>query len=239
MKEKLLNSLETMTKAELCKKIGISFNTLNKFLSEDYSTIRSNSIDKVKDYYADYYKKAKEEELKQRLENKIDTSNKTVDNSVNYISVKIDIPKLNKDEASFVDTLNKGDMLEKIGSLGYINYVLKSKSRSFIYWRSVLMKDRSYSDIDDMVDRLSRAVLCSAYTLDEEKDLCQVKLPSEHYLCKYNNGDIGWSVEPNKFTVVSTREDLEEKYPEYSSFIVEKQKEEKVKRGFTISERTR
>lgn len=239
MKEKLLNSLETMTKAELCKKIGISFNTLNKFLSEDYSTIRSNSIDKVKDYYADYYKEAKEEELKQRLENKIDTSNKTVDNSVNYISVKIDIPKLNKDEASFVDTLNKGDMVEKIGSLGYINYVLKSKSRSFIYWRSVLMKDRSYSDIDDMVDRLSRAVLCSAYTLDEEKDLCQIKLPSEHYLCKYNNGDIGWSVEPNKFTVVSTREDLEEKYPEYSNFIVEKQKEEKVKRGFTISERTR
>lgn len=239
MKEKLLKSLETMTKAELCKEIGISFNTLNKFLSEDYSTIRSNSIDKVKDYYADYYKEAKEEELKQRLENKIDTSNKTVDNSLNYISVKIDIPKLNKDEASFVDTLNKGDMVEKIGSLGYINYVLKSKSRSFIYWRSVLMKDRSYSDIDDMVDRLSRAVLCSAYTLDEEKALCQIKLPSEHYLCKYNNGDIGWSVEPNKFTVVSTREDLEEKYPEYSSFIVEKQKEEKVKRGFTISERTR
>lgn len=239
MKEKLLNSLETMTKAELCKKIGISFNTLNKFLSEDYSTIRSNSIDKVKDYYADYYEEVKEEELKQRLENKIDTSNKTVDNSLNYISVKIDIPKLNKDEASFVDTLNKGDMVEKIGSLGYINYVLKSKSRSFIYWISVLMKDRSYSDIDDMVDRLSRAVLCSAYTLDEEKELCQIKLPSGHYMCKYNNGDIGWSVEPNKFTVVSTREDLEDKYPEYSRFIVEKQKEEKVKRGFTISERTR
>ena len=235
MKEKLLKSLETMTKAELCKEIGISFNTLNKFLTDNYSTIRSNSIDKVKDYYTDDYKKAKEEERTYR----VNTSIKTVDNCVNYISVKIDIPKLNKDEASFVDTLNKGDMVEKIGSLGYINYVLKSKSRSFIYWRSVLMKDRSYSDIDDMVDRLSRAVLCSAYTLDEEKALCQIKLPSEHYLCKYNNGDIGWSVEPNKFTVVSTREDLEEKYPEYSSFIVEKQKEEKVKRGFTISERTR
>lgn len=235
MKEKLLKSLETMTKAELCKAIGISYNTLNKFLSEDFATIRSDSIDKVKDYYIDDYKAEKEKDLT----NRVDTSNKTVDNSVNYISVKIDIPKLNKDEASFVDTLNKGDMVEKIGSLGYINYVLKSKSRSFIYWRSVLMKDRSYSDIDDMVDRLSRAVLCSAYTLDEEKALCQIKLPSEHYLCKYNNGDIGWSVEPNKFTVVSTREDLEEKYPEYSSFIVEKQKEEKVKRGFTISERTR
>lgn len=224
-----------MTKAELCKEIGISFNTLNKFLTDNYSTIRSNSIDKVKDYYIDDYRKAKEEERTYR----VNTSIKTVDNSVNYISVKIDIPKLNKDEASFVDTLNKGDMVEKIGSLGYINYVLKSKSRTFIYWRSVLMKDRSYSDIDDMVDRLSRAVLCSAYTLDEEKALYQIKLPSEHYLCKYNNGDIGWSVEPNKFTIVSTREDLEEKYPEYSNFIVEKQKEEKVKRGFTISERTR
>lgn len=228
MKEKLLKSLETMTKAELCKEIGISFNTLNKFLTSDLETVRVDAINKVKDYYS-----------KLEIGKKVDTSIKTGDNSVNYISVKIDIPKLNKDEASFVDTLNKGDMVEKIGSLGYINYVLKSKSRSFIYWRSVLMKDRSYSDIDDMVDRLSRAVLCSAYTLDEEKALCHIKLPSEHYLCKYNNGDIGWSVEPNKFTVVSTREDLEEKYPEYSSFIVEKQKEEKVKRGFTINERTR
>ena len=228
-----------MTKAELCKKIGISFNTLNKFLSEDYSTIRSNSIDKVKDYYADYYKEAKEEELKQRLENKIDTSNKTVDNSLNFISVKIDIPKLNKDEASFVDTLNKSTMTEKVSSLGYINYILKSKTQSFIYWRSILMRNRNYSEVDDMVDRLGRAVLCSAYTVEEERTLYYVKLPSEHYLCKYDNGDIGWSVEPNKYTVVSTKEDLEEKYPEYSSFIVEKPKEEKVKRGFTISERTR
>ena len=230
-----------MTKAELCKEIGISFNTLNKFLTSDLETVRVDSINRVKLYYSklELEGKVKEALEKEELTHSVDTSNKTVDNSVNYISVKIDIPKLNKDEASFVDTLNKGDMVEKIGSLGYINYVLKSKSRSFIYWRSVLMKDRSYSDIDDMVDRLSRAVLCSAYTLDEEKDLCQIKLPSEHYLCKYNNGDIGWSVEPNKFTVVSTREDLEEKYPEYSSFIVEKQKEEKVKRGFTISERTR
>ena len=101
------------------------------------------------------------------------------------------------------------------------------------------MRDKNYSEIDDMVDRLGRAVLCSAYTVEEERTLCYVKLPSEHYLCKYKNGDIGWSVEPNKYTVVSTKEDLAEKYPEYSSFIVEKPKEEKVKRGFTISERTR
>ena len=235
MKEKLLKSLETMTKAELCKEIGISYNTLNKFLLEDFATIRSDSIDKVKYYYIDDYKAEKEEELT----HKVDTSNKTVDNSVNSILVKIDIPKLNKDEASFVDTLNKSTMTEKISSLGYINYVLKSKSRSFIYWRGVLMKDRSYSDVDDMVDRLAKAVLCSAYTIEEEKTLCHIKLPSEHYLCKYSNGDIGWSVEPNKYTVVSTKENLEKEYPEYSSFIVEKQKEEKVKRGFTISERTR
>lgn len=228
MKEKLLKSLEIMTKEGLCKDIGISYHTLNKFLSGDLETIRVDSLQKVKDYYS-----------KSEIDKKVDTSVKTVDNSVNYISVKIDIPKLSKDEASFVDTLNKSTMTEKVSSLGYINYVLKSKTQSIIYWRSVLMRNRNYSEIDDMVDRLGRAVLCSAYTVEEERTLYHVKLPSEHYLCKYKNGDIGWSVEPNKYTVVSTKEDLAEKYPEYSSFIVEKPKEEKVKRGFTISERTR
>lgn len=228
MKEKLLKSLEIMTKEGLCKDIGISYHTLNKFLSGDLETIRVDSLQKVKDYYS-----------KSEIDKKVDTSVKTVDNSVNYISVKIDIPKLSKDEASFVDTLNKSTMTEKVSSLGYINYVLKSKTQSMIYWRSVLMRNRNYSEIDDMVDRLGRAVLCSAYTVEEERTLYYVKLPSEHYLCKYKNGDIGWSVEPNKYTVVSTKEDLAEKYPEYSSFIVEKPKEEKVKRGFTISERTR
>lgn len=228
MKEKLLKSLEIMTKEGLCKDIGISYHTLNKFLSGDLETIRVDSLQKVKDYYS-----------KSEIDKKVDTSIKTVDNSVNYISVKIDIPKLSKDEASFVDTLNKSTMTEKVSYLGYINYVLKSKTQSIIYWRSVLMRNRNYSEIDDMVDRLGRAVLCSAYTVEEERTLYYVKLPSEHYLCKYKNGDIGWSVEPNKYTVVSTKEDLSEKYPEYSSFIVEKPKEEKVKRGFTISERTR
>lgn len=228
MKEKLLKSLEIMTKEGLCKDIGISYHTLNKFLSGDLETIRVDSWQKVKDYYS-----------KSEIDKKVDTSVKTVDNSVNYISVKIDIPKLSKDEASFVDTLNKSTMMEKVSSLGYINYVLKSKTQSMIYWRSVLMRNRNYSEIDDMVDRLGRAVLCSAYTVEEERTLYYVKLPSEHYLCKYKNGDIGWSVEPNKYTVVSTKEDLAEKYPEYSSFIVEKPKEEKVKRRFTISERTR
>ena len=228
MKEKLLKSLEIMTKEGLCKDIGISYHTLNKFLSGDLETIRVDSLQKVKDYYS-----------KSEIDKKVDTSVKTVDNSVNYISVKIDIPKLSKDEASFVDTLNKSTMTEKVSSLGYMNYVLKSKTQSMIYWRSVLMRNRNYSEIDDMVDRLGRAVLCSAYTVEEERTLYYVKLPSEHYLCKYKNGDIGWSVEPNKYTVVSTKEDLAEKYPEYSSFIVEKPKEEKVKRGFTISERTR
>lgn len=228
MKEKLLKSLEIMTKEGLCKDIGISYHTLNKFLSGDLETIRVDSLQKVKDYYS-----------KSEIDKKVDTSVKTVDNSVNYISVKIDIPKLSKDEASFVDTLNKSTMTEKVSSLGYINYILKSKTQSFIYWRSVLMRDKNYSEIDDMVDRLGRAVLCSAYTVEEERTLYYVKLPSEHYLCKYKNGDIGWSVEPNKYTVVSTKEDLAEKYPEYSSFIVEKPKDEKVKRGFTISERTR
>ena len=239
MKEKLLKSLETMTKAELCKAIGISYHTLNKFLTEDYSTIRKDSIDKVSNYYKMLDKMLDtEEKVKTVLENKEEFSNKTV-------KVEVEIPELDYYEARFVDRVGKSTVEEKVSALGYLNYVLKAKTTEFISWRKDLMQGKSFSDIDDIVDRVGRAILCGAYTLKKDtKEVYYIKLPSGHYLCKYDNGFTGWTVEPNKFTVSSeVVDELKNSYPEYTDFISKEEvifnpmrKDEK-KVGFTISER--
>jgi len=125
------------------------------------------------------------------------------------------------------------------------NYILKAKTTEYISWRRDLMQGKSFSDIDDIVDRVGRAILCGAYTLkNDTKEVYYIKLPSGHYLCKYDNGFTGWTVEPNKFTVSSESvEELKNSYPEYTDFISKEEvtskpvrKEEK-KVGFTISER--
>ena len=245
MKDKLLKSLETMTKAELCKVIGISYHTLNKFLTEDYSTIRSDSIGKVKDYYADDYKEAKGEEVEQRLNNTVDDSKKEVKSSAKTVKVEVEIPELDYYEARFVDRVGKSTVEEKVSALGYLNYVLKAKTTEFISWRKDLMQGKSFSDIDDIVDRVGRAILCGAYTLKKDtKEVYYIKLPSGHYLCKYDNGFTGWTVEPNKFTVSSeVVDELKNSYPEYTDFISKEEviskpmRKDETKVGFTISER--
>lgn len=242
MKEKILKSLETMTKSELCKAIGISYHTLNKFLTEDYATIRQDSISKVKDYYKDLYE---EEKTKEESVRKVDETNNEIKSKVNTVKVEIEIPELDYYEARFVDRLSKSTVKEKVGALGYLNYVLKAKTTEYISWRRDLMQGKTYSDMDDIIDRIGRAILCGAYTLKKKvTEVYYIKLPSGHYLCKYDGGFTGWTVEPNKFTVSSSSvEELKESYPEYADFISKEEvenlppKKDKKKVGFTISER--
>lgn len=245
MKDKLLKSLETMTKAELCKAIGISYHTLNKFLSDDVETIRIDSMKKVKDFYNILDTEEKFEAVKEELEYTVDDTKKEVESSTKTVKVEVEIPELDYYEARFVDRLSKGTVKEKVSALGYLNYILKAKTTEYISWRRDLMQGKSFSDIDDIVDRIGRAILCGAYTLKKDtKEVYYIKLPSGHYLCKYDNGFTGWTVEPNKFTVSSeVVDELKNSYPEYTDFISKEEvtskpvrKEEK-KVGFTISER--
>lgn len=248
MKEKLLKCLETMTKAELSKEIGISSQTLTKILSQGLSSVRIDSFNKVKQYcdfleVEDKIKKVMESE--EIPNNKVDDTVKEVDSSVKTVKVEVEIPELDYYEARFVDRVGKSTVEEKVSALGYLNYVLKAKTTEFISWRKDLMQGKSFSDIDDIVDRVGRAILCGAYTLkNDTKEVYYIKLPSGHYLCKYDNGFTGWTVEPNKFTVSSeVVDELKNSYPEYTDFI---QKEEVISKpmrkdekkvGFTISER--
>lgn len=248
MKDKLLKCLETMTKAELSKEIGISSQTLTKILSQGLSTVRIDSFNKVKQYcdfleVEDKIKKVMESE--EIPNNKVDDTVKEVDSSVKTVKVEVEIPELDYYEARFVDRVDKSTVEEKVSALGYLNYVLKAKTTEFISWRKDLMQGKSFSDIDDIVDRVGRAILCGAYILKKDtKEVYYIKLPSGHYLCKYDNGFTGWTVEPNKFTVSSeVVDELKNSYPEYTDFISKEEvtskpvrKEEK-KVGFTISER--
>lgn len=248
MKDKLLKCLETMTKAELSKEIGISSQTLTKILSQGLSSVRIDSLNKVKQYcdfleVEDKIKKVmKSEEIPS---NKVDDTVKEVDSKINTVKVEIEIPELDYYEARFVDRLSKSTVKEKVSALGYLNYVLKAKTTEFISWRKDLMQGKSFSDVDDIVDRVGRAILCGAYILKKDtKEVYYIKLPSGHYLCKYDNGFTGWTVEPNKFTVSSeVVDELKNSYPEYTDFISKEEviskpvRHEEKKEGFTISER--
>ena len=248
MKDKLLKCLETMTKAELSKEIGISSQTLTKILSQGLGSVRIDSFNKVKQYcdfleVEDKIKKVMESE--EIPNNKVDDTVKEVDSSVKTVKVEVEIPELDYYEARFVDRVGKSTVEEKVSALGYLNYVLKAKTTEFISWRKDLMQGKRFSDIDDIVDRVGRAILCGAYILKKDtKEVYYIKLPSGHYLCKYDNGFTGWTVEPNKFTVSSeVVDELKNSYPEYTDFISKEEviskpmrKDEK-KVGFTISER--
>lgn len=248
MKDKLLKCLETMTKAELSKEIGISSQTLTKILSQGLSTVRIDSFNKVKQYcdfleVEDKIKKVMESE--EIPNNKVDDTVKEVDSSVKTVKVEVEIPELDYYEARFVDRVDKSTVEEKVSALGYLNYVLKAKTTEFISWRKDLMQGKSFSDIDDIVDRVGRAILCGAYILKKgTKEVYYIKLPSGHYLCKYDNGFTGWTVEPNKFTVSSeVVDELKNSYPEYTDFISKEEviskpmRKDEMKVGFTISER--
>ena len=248
MKEKLLKCLETMTKAELSKEIGISSQTLTKILSQGLSSVRIDSFNKVKQYcdfleVEDKIKKVMESE--EIPNNKVDDTVKEVESSIKTVKVEVEIPELDYYEARFVDRLSKSTVKEKVSALGYLNYVLKAKTTEFISWRKDLMQGKSFSDVDDIVDRVGRAILCGAYILKKDtKEVYYIKLPSGHYLCKYDNGFTGWTVEPNKFTVSSeVVDELKNSYPEYTDFISKEEviskpvRHEEKKVGFTISER--
>lgn len=232
MKEQILKSLESMSKAELSKEIGISVFTLNKLIKHGVYSLRSDSAQKVKSYY----KEKTTEDSEKKSEEKYLTKNR--------VQLSIAMPELTEDEVKFFNTLKIDTINYKISALGYINYIFTSSNKFTQHWYKKLAMGKNKADIESLVKRLGLAVLCGKYTLKEQEKTWFIKLPSEHYLCKYDNGDMGWSVEPNRYTVTSKdKGELEKAYPEYINFIFSNDaliKSYKGKtRGFSISERIR
>lgn len=216
-----------MSKAQLSKEIGISVYAINKLISDDLETIKTEWKEKLDAYY-----KSKDEDKKEEP------------HKVDRVTLSIELPTLSQEEIKFFNTLHTGSVNEKISTLGYINYVFLSSSRYRQNWFIRLAKDKKADDINDIIKRLGLAVLCGKYKEKESEKSYVIKLPSEHYLCKYDNGDIGWSVEPNMYTVVfHDKVELESTYAEYKDFIVEQavliKSYNRKTRGFNISERIR
>lgn len=218
-----------MSKAQLSKEIGISVLTLNKLISNDEETIRVDTLDKVKAYYKKMSKLEKSEE-KPSMKNRVQLS--------------IAVPELTENEVKFFNTLNIDTIDYKISALGYINYIFTSSSKFTQPWYKKLAMGKNKADVESLIRRLGLAVLCGKYILKEQDKTWFIKLPSEHFLCKYDNGDTGWSVEPNRYTVTSKdKGELEKAYPEYTGFIMSNdaliESYKGKTRGFSISERIR
>lgn len=210
-----------MSKAQLSKEIGITQFILNKFISCKMETIKTEYLDKVKAYYGE------EEEPKQ-----------------NRAILSVEVPELSKEEIKFFNTLKISSIHDKISTLGYINYIFMSNARQSQPWFIRIARGKRADEIKNLIKRLGLAVLCGRYNEKESEKTYAIKLPSEHYFCKYANGSTGWSVEPNKFTVKSTnKEELAKEYPEFKDFIVELgvliEHYNGKPRGYTISEHIR
>lgn len=211
-----------MSKAQLSKEIGITPFILNKFISCKMETIKTEYLDKVKAYYGE------EEDIPKQ----------------DRATLSVEIPELSKEEIKFFITLQTSSIHDKISTLGYINYVFMSNARQSQHWFIRLARGKKADEIKDLIKRLGLAVLCGRYNEKESEKTYAIKIPSEHYFCKYDNGSTGWAVEPNKFTVKSTNKDeLAKEYPEFKDFIVELgvliEHYNGKPRGYTISERTR
>lgn len=222
MKEQILKSLETMSKAQLSKEIGITPFILNKFISSKLETIKMEYLDKVKAYYGE------DEELPKQ----------------DRATFSVEVPELSKEEIEFFNTLQTSSINDKISTLGYINYIFTSNARHSQHWFIRLARYKRADEIKNLIRRLGLAVLCGRYNEKDSEKTYVIKIPSEHYLCKYGNGSTGWTVEPNKFTVKSTnKEELAKEYPEFKDFIVDLdvliEHYNGKPRGYTISERTR
>lgn len=221
-----------MSKAELSKEIGISVFTLNKAIKHGVYSLRSDSAEKVKSYY----RGETTEDSDKKSEEKYLTKNR--------VQLSVAIPELTEEEVKFFNTLNLESFKYKISALGYINYIFTSSTKFTQPWYKRLAIGKTKSEVDSLIERLGLAVLCGKYNPKEPKKTWVIVLPSEHYLCKYDDGDIGWSVEPNQYTVTSkSKESLEKEYPEYIAFITESnalvKSHTRKNRGFNISERIR
>ena len=211
-----------MSKAQLSKEIGITPFILNKFISSKLETIKMEYLDKVKAYYGE------DEELPKQ----------------DRATFSVEVPELSKEEIEFFNTLQTSSINDKISTLGYINYIFTSNARHSQHWFIRLARYKRADEIKNLIRRLGLAVLCGRYNEKDSEKTYVIKIPSEHYLCKYGNGSTGWTVEPNKFTVKSTnKEELAKEYPEFKDFIVELgvliEHYNGKPRGYTISERTR
>ena len=230
LKDILNEELKTKTKLKIMEEYGISYRTLQKVLDGD--TIRKDIYDKIM-------------ERSSGIKTLRDFVDEKIKNSVFIETKKENTVYVTPAEDAYLKKLTFGDEFRRLRNVGLINILYYGKYESVMEDRYKIAEGMDREQYGKSFVRMCNAVLAQEWEVDYTGTSYVVKLPSGHYLCKYDDGTVGWSIEFNRFSVkCNSKEALQKQYPEYSQYIVrEKMTKEPVyiskERGFKIIDRVR
>lgn len=230
LKDILNEELKTKTKLKIMEEYGISYRTLQKAL--DGGTIRKDIHDKIM-------------ERSSGIKTLRDFVDEKIKNSVFIETKKENTVYVTPAEDAYLKKLTFGDEFRRLHNVGLINILYYGKYESVMEDRYKITEGMDREQYGKSFIRMCNAVLAQEWEVDYTGTSYVVKLPSGHYLCKYDDGTVGWSIEFNRFSVkCNSKEALQKQYPEYSQYIVrEKMTKEPVyiskERGFKIIDRVR
>jgi hypothetical protein len=230
LKDILNEELKTKTKLKIMEEYGISYRTLQKAL--DGGTIRKDIHDKIM-------------ERSSGIKTLRDFVDEKIKNSVFIETKKENTVYVTPAEDAYLKKLTFGDEFRRLRNVGLINILYYGKYESVMEDRYKITEGMDREQYGKSFIRMCNAVLAQEWEVDYTGTSYVVKLPSGHYLCKYDDGTVGWSIEFNRFSVkCNSKEALQKQYPEYSQYIVrEKMTKEPVyiskERGFKIIDRVR
>lgn len=230
LKDILNEELKTKTKLKIMEEYGISYKTLQKAL--DGGTIRKDIHDKIM-------------ERSSGIKTLRDFVDEKIKNSVFIETKKENTVYVTPAEDAYLKKLTFGDEFRRLRNVGLINILYYGKYESVMEDRYKITEGMDREQYGKSFVRMCNAVLAQEWEVDYTGTSYVVKLPSGHYLCKYDDGTVGWSIEFNRFSVkCNSKEALQKQYPEYSQYIVrEKMTKEPVyiskERGFKIIDRVR
>lgn len=230
LKDILNEELKTKTKLKIMEEYGISYRTLQKAL--DGGTIRKDIHDKIM-------------ERSSGIKTLRDFVDEKIKNSVFIETKKENTVYVTPAEDAYLKKLTFGDEFRRLRNVGLINILYYGKYESVMEDRYKITEGMDREQYGKSFIRMCNAVLAQEWEVDYTGTSYVVKLPSGHYLCKYDDGTVGWSIEFNRFSVkCNSKEALQKQYPEYVQYIVrEKMTKEPVyiskERGFKIIDRVR
>lgn len=230
LKDILNEELKTKTKLKIMEEYGISYRTLQKAL--DGGTIRKDIYDKIM-------------ERSSGIKTLRDFVDEKIKNSVFIETKKENTVYVTPAEDAYLKKLTFGDEFRRLRNVGLINILYYGKYESVMEDRYKITEGMDREQYGKSFVRMCNAVLAQEWEVDYTGTSYVVKLPSGHYLCKYDDGTVGWSIEFNRFSVKSnSKEALQKQYPEYSQYIVREKMTKKPvyiskERGFKIIDRVR
>lgn len=230
LKDILNEELKTKTKLKIMEEYGISYRTLQKAL--DGGTIRKDIYDKIM-------------ERSSGIKTLRDFVDEKIKNSVFIETKKENTVYVTPAEDAYLKKLTFGDEFRRLRNVGLINILYYGKYESVMEDRYKITEGMDREQYGKSFVRMCNAVLAQEWEVDYTGTFYVVKLPSGHYLCKYDDGTVGWSIEFNRFSVkCNSKEALQKQYPEYSQYIVRENMTKKPvyiskERGFKIIDRVR